>query len=58
PGHGFTHKQGDIVTISSPRLGSLRNRVVHSCDAPPWTLGIGALFANLAERGLLRRVAP
>jgi fumarylacetoacetate (FAA) hydrolase family protein len=55
PGRGFTHKQGDIVTISSPRLGSLRNRVVHSCDAPPWRLGIGALFENLAERGLLGR---
>jgi fumarylacetoacetate (FAA) hydrolase family protein len=53
PGKGFTHRQGDVVTISSPRLGSLRNRVVHSRNAAPWTLGIGALFENLSRRGLL-----
>ena len=27
PGGGFTHKVGDIVRISSPKLGSLVNRV-------------------------------
>ena len=27
PGGGFTHKVGDVVTISSPMLGSLVNRV-------------------------------
>jgi fumarylacetoacetate (FAA) hydrolase family protein len=55
PGRGFTHKVGDIVAIESPRLGRLVNQVVTSRDAPPWTVGIGALMANLAGRGLLAR---
>lgn len=53
PGGGFTHKPGDIVTISSPLLGALVNRVVHCEDAPPWTFGIGALLDNLSHRGML-----
>jgi fumarylacetoacetate (FAA) hydrolase family protein len=53
PGRGFTHKVGDVVTISSPRLGRLTNRVVTSRDAAPWSQGIGALMTNLARRGLL-----
>jgi fumarylacetoacetate (FAA) hydrolase family protein len=53
PGRGFTHKVGDRVTVSSPRLGSLVNTVTTSRDAEPWTLGIGALMRNLARRGLL-----
>jgi fumarylacetoacetate (FAA) hydrolase family protein len=52
-GRGFTHKAGDVVTISSPRLGTLTNRVTTSADAPAWTLGIGAFMRNLAQRGLL-----
>jgi len=53
PGQGFTHKVGDIVTVSSPRLGRLSNRVVLCPDAAPWTFGTGALMRNLAGRGLL-----
>jgi fumarylacetoacetate (FAA) hydrolase family protein len=53
PGRGFTHKVGDVVAISTPRLGRLVNRVVTSKDAAPWTFGVGALMANLAGRGLL-----
>jgi Fumarylacetoacetate (FAA) hydrolase family protein len=53
PGRGFTHKKGDVVAISSVRLGTLINRVTSSGDAPPWTFGIGELFTNLARRGLL-----
>lgn len=53
PGRGFTHKPGDIVRISTPRLGTLVNRVTTSKAAEPWTMGIGALMANLAARGLL-----
>lgn len=52
-GHGFTHAVGDRVTISSPRLGALGNRVVHAADAAPWTFGTRALMANLHARGLL-----
>ena len=53
PGQGFTHKVGDIVTISAPKLGSLSNRVVLCPDAEPWTFGTAALMRNLAGRGLL-----
>ena len=53
PGRGFTHKVGDVVTISTPRLGKLVNTVVTSADASPWTQGISALYANLAARGLV-----
>lgn len=53
PGRGFTHKVGDTVAIESARLGRLVNRVVTSKDAAPWTDGIGALFRNLTQRGLL-----
>ncbi|WP_084435487.1 fumarylacetoacetate hydrolase family protein [Sinorhizobium saheli] len=53
PGQGFTHKIGDVVTISSPGLGSLVNTVRLSTDCPPWTFGTTALMRNLAKRGLL-----
>jgi len=53
PGSGFTHKVGDIVSISTPKLGKLVNRVTHSRDARPWTLGIAGLMQNLMQRGLL-----
>jgi len=53
PGRGFTHKVGDVVTISTPRLGRLVNRVTTSKAAAPWTAGIGGLLRNLAGRGLL-----
>jgi len=53
PGRGFTHKPGDVVRISSPRLGVLENQVTTSDAAAPWTFGISALMRNLAARGLL-----
>jgi fumarylacetoacetate (FAA) hydrolase family protein len=52
-GQGFTHKTGDIVTVSSPKLGALSNRVVSTRDAEPWTFGAGALMRNLAKRRLI-----
>jgi fumarylacetoacetate (FAA) hydrolase family protein len=52
-GEGFTHKRGDIVTIASPRLGCLSNRVVPTSEAERWTYGAGALMRNLARRGLI-----
>lgn len=57
PGRGFTHKVGDVVAISTPRLGKLVNSVVTSKDATPWTYGLTALFTNLAARGLLKENA-
>lgn len=53
PGQGFTHRMGDIVTIRSPRLGALCNRVTTSDRARPWQFGIRALYAHLAARGAL-----
>lgn len=53
PGQGFTHVEGDIVSISSARLGTLVNVVTSAEDAPDWTFGIRALMRNLASRGLL-----
>jgi fumarylacetoacetate (FAA) hydrolase family protein len=53
PGRGFTHKIGDEVRISTPRLGLLANTVSTSRDAPAWQFGARALMRNLAARGLL-----
>ncbi|WP_225033215.1 fumarylacetoacetate hydrolase family protein [Paraburkholderia sp. XV] len=52
-GGGFTHHLGDIVTISTPQLGALRNTVQLCTEITPWTFGVRALYANLAARGLL-----
>src|SRR4029450_422610 len=53
-GHGFTHMVGDMVSISSPKLGTLTNRVNHCDKIAPWTFGVSALMRNLASRGLLK----
>ncbi len=53
PGRGFTHKTGDIVTISTPELGALINHVVPTDKAEPWTFGASDLMRNLAKRGLI-----
>jgi fumarylacetoacetate (FAA) hydrolase family protein len=53
PGKGFTHVVGDIVTVTTPTLGALVNRVNHSDKVAPWTFGAGALMHNLARRRLL-----
>lgn len=52
-GSGFTHKVGDIVRVSSPKLGTLINRVNLTTKAPEWKFGVGALMKNLAKRNLL-----
>jgi len=52
-GEGFTHKEGDVVRISSPKLGALINAVTTSDHAPPWEFGTRALMRSLAARGLL-----
>ena len=50
PGQGFTHVIGDVVTVHSPRLGALVNRVNRADECEPWTFGIGALLSRLAGR--------
>ena len=53
PGQGFTHVVGDIVTVASPQLGTLANRINTSDRVAPWTYGAVALMRDLARRGLL-----
>ena len=53
-GTGFTHMVGDLVSIRSPKLGTLTNKVNHCDKIPPWTFGASALMRNLAQRGLLK----
>jgi fumarylacetoacetate (FAA) hydrolase family protein len=52
-GGGFTHMIGDVVTVHTPKLGSLINRVNHSDAISPWTYGMAALMTNLSKRGLI-----
>lgn len=51
---GFTHMVGDVVSIRSPKLGTLTNKVNHCDKIPPWTFGTSALMRNLAARGMLK----
>ena len=52
-GKGFTHALGDIVSVATPALGALVNRVNHCDKIPPWSFGTSALMKNLAKRGVL-----
>ena len=53
PGKGFTHKIGDVVSISSSQLGTLANRMRSTADCAPWTYGASHLMRHLAGRGVL-----
>ena len=53
PGQGFTHEVGDVVTVSTPTLGMLVNRVNTSDKIAPWTYGARALMRDLARRKAL-----
>jgi fumarylacetoacetate (FAA) hydrolase family protein len=52
-GEGFTQVVGDIVTVSTPLLGALVNRVNHSDRITPWSFGAATLMKNLARRQLI-----
>lgn len=49
-GEGFTHCIHDVVTVSTPQLGQLVNRVLTSDKVAPWTYGTRALLRDLAKR--------
>jgi fumarylacetoacetate (FAA) hydrolase family protein len=50
---GFTHAVGDTVSVHTPRLGTLTNRV-NTCDRiTPWTFGVRHLISSLAQRNRL-----
>ncbi|WP_432042982.1 fumarylacetoacetate hydrolase family protein [Streptomyces cadmiisoli] len=53
PGQGFTHHDGDLVSIATPRLGTLVNRIRPSDTCDPWTFGLADLMRSLAARGAL-----
>jgi fumarylacetoacetate (FAA) hydrolase family protein len=50
PGQGFTHVVGDVVTVATPKLGVLANRVNTSDRVAPWTYGVRALMRDVARR--------
>ncbi|WP_158966135.1 fumarylacetoacetate hydrolase family protein [Paraglaciecola sp. L3A3] len=52
-GKGFTHKAGDIVSISTNYIGTLQNTVHYSNQIAPWEFGINTLMKNLAQRNLI-----
>jgi fumarylacetoacetate (FAA) hydrolase family protein len=52
-GKGFTHKLGDVVSISTSELGTLSNTVNLSTQCPPWTYGSSHLLRDLARADLL-----
>jgi fumarylacetoacetate (FAA) hydrolase family protein len=49
-GQGFTHVEGDLVTIATPKLGRLTNRMRKSGECEPWEFGLTALIAALMHR--------
>ena len=53
PGKGFTHKIGDIVRVSTPKLGTLINIMQFSDQCAPWVFGTSHLMRNLAARHLI-----
>jgi fumarylacetoacetate (FAA) hydrolase family protein len=53
PGKGFTHKTNDVVTIATPRLGRLVNRIRPTDQCTRWEFGAASLMRNLSQRGLL-----
>ena len=53
PGKGFTHKTGDIVSVSTQSLGTLINRMQLSTHCAPWIFGVSHLMRNLARRKLI-----
>jgi len=55
-GMGFTHHLRDVVRISSPKLGTLVNRVNHSEKTQRWEYGLRSFIANLRDRGVIGRV--
>ena len=49
-GQGFTHVEGDLVTVATPKLGRLTNRMRHSGDCEVWKFGLTELFEALMRR--------
>jgi fumarylacetoacetate (FAA) hydrolase family protein len=52
-GKGFTHRTGDIVTVSTEKLGALINPVQSSSDCERWRYGVRRLMRDLASQQLI-----
>jgi fumarylacetoacetate (FAA) hydrolase family protein len=51
-GTDFTHRKGDVVSITSDKLGSLRNVMQHCTDIPQPEFDLDSLSENHAKRNL------
>jgi fumarylacetoacetate (FAA) hydrolase family protein len=49
-GQGFTHVEGDLVTVATSKLGRLTNRMRPSGACEAWEFGLTALIAALTRR--------
>ena len=49
-GQGFTHVEGDLVTVAASKLGRLTNRMRPSGACEAWEFGLTALIAALTRR--------
>jgi fumarylacetoacetate (FAA) hydrolase family protein len=58
PGQGFTHKLGDLVTISSDHLGALINEVGATESLPEWSFGVRHLFEYLHRNSASAFASP
>lgn len=52
-GEKFAHKEGDLVTISSDKLGSLTSQMVHCPRVQQPELGLYDFMVSLSQRGVL-----
>lgn len=53
PRQSFTHKVGDVVTISNPQLGALTNKGAVFDRMQPVAVRTSHLMRNLASRSLI-----
>ncbi|MBL6824959.1 MAG: fumarylacetoacetate hydrolase, partial [Litoricola sp.] len=52
-GQGFTHLEGDRVTITIPSIGSLTHGIERCPALEPWSRGLHEYMCDLAKRKLL-----
>jgi len=52
-GQGFTHLEGDLVTITIPSIGSLTHGIERCPALEPWSRGLHEYMCDLAKRKLL-----
>ena len=53
PGAGFTHRIGDVVSISTQSIGLLTNTIAYCNDCERWNFSASHLMRNLAGRRMI-----